>query len=217
MRRPVGDGDAPWILDLILRLVCWRCNTKALHFVKQSGALQAKSCRCPSRTSELPIGALASGENFSTHLVFEGGVSNLWLRRLIAFERRWFKDAIIGENDAARDVILELSNVAAPVMAHQGAHGFLRNRFDRFVHRSSELLNEILHEVWNIGFPFAQGREVNRENIQPVVQIFAEFTILRHLLQDFVDRRNAPNIDSRCARAADSLDLTLLQDAEQLG
>src|SRR6266446_5541273 len=61
-------------LDSVLRMVCWRRNTKALHFVKQSGALQAKSCSCSSWTSELPISALASSQNFSTHLVFEGGV-----------------------------------------------------------------------------------------------------------------------------------------------
>ena len=60
--------------DSVLRMVCWWRNTKALHLVKQGRALQAKSGSCTSRTSELPIGALASGENFSTHLVFKGGV-----------------------------------------------------------------------------------------------------------------------------------------------
>src|SRR5258708_18072522 len=102
-------------------------------------------------------------------------------------------------------------------MARQGAHGFLRNRFNRFVHRSSELLNEILHEVWNIGFPFTQGRKINRENIQPVVQIFAEFTILSHSLQVLVGRSNDANIDSRGARTAYGLELTLLKHTEQLG
>jgi hypothetical protein len=55
-------------------MVRWRRNTKALHLVKQRGALQAKSGSCTSWIFELPIGALASGENFSTHLVFKGGV-----------------------------------------------------------------------------------------------------------------------------------------------
>src|SRR5260370_10307960 len=194
-------------------MVCWRRNTEAPHFVKQRGALQAESCSCPSRASELPIGAPASSENFSTHFGFEGGVLNLGLRWLIAFERRWFKDAIIGKNNAARDVVLELSNVAGPMIAHQGAHGFVRNRIDRFVHRSSELLNEMLHEVWNIGFPFAQWRQINRENVQPVVQIFAELTILSYLLQVLVGGRNDANIDSRGPRAPDCLKLMLLQHA----
>jgi hypothetical protein len=68
--RPRCTSD----FDSVLRMVCrWR-NTKALHLVKERGALQAKSGSCSSRTSELPIGALASGENFFTHLVFKGGV-----------------------------------------------------------------------------------------------------------------------------------------------
>src|SRR6266403_6032278 len=136
-RRTASVPNSQLDLDSVLRMVCWRRNTKALHFVKQSGALQAKSCSCSSRTSELPISALASSQNFSTYLVFEGRVENLGFRLLVAFKRRWFKDAIIGENDATRDVVLQLSKVAGPVVAHQGAHGSLRNRFDRFVHRGS--------------------------------------------------------------------------------
>src|SRR5712691_10473369 len=128
-------------------MVCWRRNTKALHFVKQSGALQAKSCSCSSRTSELPISALASSQNFSTHLVFEGGVCNFWFRLLVAFERCWFKDAIIGENDATRNVVLELSDVAGPVVAQQGAHGFLRDGFDGFVHGRGKLLERNIPQV----------------------------------------------------------------------
>src|SRR6266705_2203545 len=58
----------------VLRIVWWWRNTEAPHLVEQRGALQAKSCSCPSRTSELPIRSPASGENFSTHLVFKGGV-----------------------------------------------------------------------------------------------------------------------------------------------
>jgi hypothetical protein len=74
LRRRVGDRGALRIFDSVLRMVCWSRNTKALHLVKQRGALQAKSGSCSSRTSELPIGALASSQSFSAYLVFEGGV-----------------------------------------------------------------------------------------------------------------------------------------------
>src|SRR6202043_824773 len=42
-------------------------------------------------------------------------------------------------------------------------------------------------------------------------------TILSHSLQVLVGGRNNANIGARCPRAADCLELTLLQDAEQLG
>src|ERR1700722_11909570 len=191
-------------------MIFWGRNTEGLQLVKQCGALQAKSGSCASRTSELPVGALTSGENFSTHLVFKGGVWNPGLRGLMAFERRWFKDAITGEDNATLDVILELSNVSRPVVAHHRAHGFFRNQFDRFLHRPGKLLNEIFHELWNIGLPFAQWRQVNRENIQPVIQVFTEFTILSHSLQILVGRGDDANIDSCRTRAANCLKLALL-------
>src|SRR3984957_9727371 len=90
--RRLGEArGALRILDSVVRMICWWRNTKALHLVKQCGALQAKSGSCTSWTPELPIGALASGENFATHLVFKGGACNLRHESLIAFERRWFK------------------------------------------------------------------------------------------------------------------------------
>src|SRR6267154_1506161 len=128
-------------------MVCRRPNSKALHLVKQGGALQAESGGCSSRISELPIGTLASNEDLSTHLIFQRRIRNLWLQRLASLEWPWFKDAIIGENDAARDVVLQLSNVTGPVVANQGPHGFLRDGFDCFVHGVCGLLNEVFHEL----------------------------------------------------------------------
>ena len=58
----------------VLPMICWWRNTEALHLVKQGGPLQTKSGSRSSWSSELPIGALASGENFFTHLVFKGGI-----------------------------------------------------------------------------------------------------------------------------------------------
>src|SRR5215469_11677205 len=46
-------------------------DAKPLHLVKQGVALQAESGGCSARTSELPIGALAGGENSSAHLFFK--------------------------------------------------------------------------------------------------------------------------------------------------
>src|SRR6266851_280909 len=73
-RRTASVPNSQLDLDSVLRMVCWWRNTKALHLVKQGGALQAKSGSCTSWTTELPIGALTSNEDFSTYLVFEGGV-----------------------------------------------------------------------------------------------------------------------------------------------
>ena len=44
--------------------------------------------------------------------------------RVAQFPDAWLKNTIIRENDAARDVVLEFSNVAGPMVAYQGTHGF---------------------------------------------------------------------------------------------
>src|ERR1700753_994060 len=98
-----------------------RRNTEALHLIEKRRALQAKPGGGPSRTSQFPIGALASDENLSAHLIFERGVGKLgrkWLR-LAAFERRRLKDPVVGKNDAARNIVLKFSNIAWPVVAHE--------------------------------------------------------------------------------------------------
>src|SRR5690349_14660222 len=149
MEGPVRD------LDSVLPVVRRSRNTKALHLVKQRGALQAESGGCSPRTSELPISTLAGEEDLPTHLIFKRRIRNLWLQRLASLGWSWFKDAIIGKDDAARNVVLQLSNVTGPVVANQGAHGFFRDGFDSFVHGVCELLNEMFHKLGDIGFPFA--------------------------------------------------------------
>ena len=135
-----------------------------------------------------------------------------------SFRAALVQDATVGENDATCDVVLQLSNVAGPVMAHQGTHGFLRNRFDRFVHRGCKLLNEIFYEFGNIGFPFAQGRQINRENIQPVVQIFAEFTILKPIASSLGwSQQPREHRLALCACCRLPRTHAPAQDAEQLG
>src|SRR5215472_4796067 len=171
MGRPILD------LDSVLPMVCrWR-NTKALHLVKQCGAFQAESGRCSARTSELPIGTLAGGENFSTHFIFQRRICNLWLwlQRCTALEWPWFKNSIIGKDYAPSDVVLQFSNVPGPAMTNHRAHGFFRNGFDGFVHRRCKLLYEVFHQRLDIGFPFPERWQVNRKRVQPVVQIFTEF------------------------------------------
>jgi hypothetical protein len=79
-----------------------------------------------------------------------------------------------------------------------------------FVHGIRKFLDEVLHELRNICFPFAERWQRKRENIQSIVQIFAEFTVADHLAQVPVSRCHDTNIDTRGTRAAYWLKLALL-------
>src|SRR6266478_1188209 len=102
-------------------------------------------------------------------------------------------------------------------MTNDGSHGFLGDGVDGFVHGGRELFDEVPHELRNISFPFAERWQGDRENIQPVVQIFAEFIVSDHLPQVLVGRRDDANIDPRGTRASYGLELALLEHTEQLG
>ena len=123
--------------------------------MKERGALQAESGGCSFRTAEPPLRTLARRDNFSAYLFFKCRIDDLWLRRLTGLERPGFKDATIGKDDAALDVVLQLSNVAGLAVANQGVHRFLRDGFDCFVHGGSKMSNKVCYKLGNVGFPFA--------------------------------------------------------------
>src|SRR5712675_3336530 len=102
-------------------------------------------------------------------------------------------------------------------MTNDGAHGFFGDGVDHFVHGGGELFDEVPYKLRNIRFSFAERWQRNRENIQAIVQILSEFTVTNHLPQVLIGRRDDTNIDARGKGAANSLELALLEDTEQLG
>ena len=62
----------------------------------------------------------------------------------------------------------------------------------------------------------AQRRHIQRQDIQPVIQILAETALGDRLAQSHIGRRNDPHIDADRLTAADPHDLALLQEAQQM-
>src|SRR5260370_29809748 len=102
-------------------------------------------------------------------------------------------------------------------MTNERSYSLLGNCLESFVHGVSELLDEVTQDLGNIGYSFAERWQRDRENIQPIVKIFAEFSVSDQLPQIPIGRSNDTDIDSRGLRAAHSLELTLLQHTEQFG
>ena len=101
-------------------------------------------------------------------------------------------------------------------MINERSYSLLGNCLHRLVHGMSELLHEVPHELGNIGWSVAERRQRDRESIQPIVEIFAEFPVSDQQRQIPIGRGNDTHIDSRGARAAYWFELTLLEHAEQL-
>ena len=64
--------------------------------------------------------------------------------------------------------------------------------------------------------PLAQRRHVDREDVEPVVEILAEGAVLGEVEQAPVGGRDQPDVDPLDLARADRLDLALLEHAEQL-
>src|SRR5712675_3146788 len=101
-------------------------------------------------------------------------------------------------------------------MTNDGAHGFVGDGVDQFVHGSGGLFDEVPYKLRNIRFSFAERWQRNRKDIQAIVQVLSEFTVTDHLPQVLIGRRDDTNIDARGTGAAYGLELALLEHTEQL-
>ena len=67
--------------------------------------VQAEPRGCSPQASELPVGSLTVDKNPLTNFVFERGVCNFDGFRIALFRLHRFEDAVIRQNEAARNVI----------------------------------------------------------------------------------------------------------------
>ena len=66
------------------------------------------------------------------------------------------------------------------------------------------------------GLPLAQRRHEDREDVQPVVEVLAELAGRDRLFEILVGGGHEPHVGPDGFRAAQPLELALLQDAQQL-
>src|SRR3954453_15573002 len=120
------------------------------------------------------------------------------------------------ENDRSLDEILQFPNVSWPGISNQGVHGLRRNFVDSLFHTAGVNLREMTNQYWNVLRPLAQRRNLNREYLQPVIQVVTKRSLFHHSRQIAMSCGDEPHIHLMSAVAAESLKFLLLQDAQQL-
>src|SRR5581483_261893 len=75
----------------------------------------------------------------------------------------------------------------------------------------------MLHEAGNILGALAQGRQQNRNHVDPVVEIGAELAVGDRFLEVAICRAYQPHVNPNRPHAADSFELALLERAQELG
>ncbi len=121
------------------------------------------------------------------------------------------KGFAVRQDYGALDEVFELANVPRPIRLGELFQCGGWNRFDRFLHLPGESLNEITHQQRDVFSALTQGRYVNRENVQPVVEIAPKLARLNHCFQVAVRGSDEPQVHFASLRAAQALELPLLE------
>ncbi len=99
------------------------------------------------------------------------------------------------------------------MVMHEGLHG----RWIKALYLTVELFivlrQKMLDQQGDIALALAQWWDLNRDDIEPVIQIFAKGTRFGHIKQIFIGRRDNAHVNADRLGAANALKLPLLQDA----
>src|SRR5579863_3776125 len=120
-----------------------------------------------------------------------------------------------GQRAGSLNNVLQLADIARPVIVHQNLHRRGRNALYRFAGFSAESRDEKLDKVRNIFLAFTQRSNVDRHDVQAVVKIFAKSALLERRAQVAVGRGDEAHIDLHRTGAAEALELALLQNTQQ--
>ena len=99
------------------------------------------------------------------------------------------------EDGGALEDVLQLADVARPRVRHQPAECRRVDAVKPPGDPRRELVEEVLRQQRNILGPLAERRELDREDAEPVVQVFAERLLADGLLEVAVGGGDDPDVD----------------------
>src|SRR5229473_6486020 len=120
------------------------------------------------------------------------------------------------EHDCPLEDILELPDVAGPMVALQDRQRFRRDPTDVFPELLAEFLQEVCDEEGDVLAALAQGWQVDGEHIQTVEQVFAHHPVAHRGLEVAVRRRDEAHVGLDVARVSDATNLTHLDGPQEL-
>ena len=124
-------------------------------------------------------------------------------------------ETVLAKCAGAFDGVFQLAHVTRPVMGAQSFHG-LPAYLERLSRASMDLVSEkMADQEWNIVTTFAEGWEVNGNNIEPIVEVFPESAVLDSFFERFVARRDNADVYVNRDVVAHSADFAFLENAQE--
>ncbi|OQA34179.1 MAG: hypothetical protein BWY57_00641 [Betaproteobacteria bacterium ADurb.Bin341] len=112
--------------------------------------------------------------------------------------------------------IAQFADISRPGISAQDRQGPRREAAFLAAGLFRNLRQQVVAQHGNIGTPFTQGRQCQRQNVQPIIQIGPETPPLHQRLKVNARRRNHPNVHPLNPVGTQGLDFALLEDAQQL-
>ena len=114
------------------------------------------------------------------------------------------------------DDILKFSDISRPAIILQCRHGVLgyRNPLAQF---GRVMGNEVPYQQRNIFLPISQGRDIEAQNIQPIVKIASKTALVDFLLEFTVGGRDDADIDRYDLVRTERADFHFLNNPEERG
>jgi tRNA A-37 threonylcarbamoyl transferase component Bud32/tetratricopeptide (TPR) repeat protein len=123
----------------------------------------------------------------------------------------------IAQHEGSLDNVPEFAHVARPLIAEQCGASFRRKSTHWARHLGRQPFQKENRQHQDVAGPLAQRRKPQRDHIQAVVEVAAETSLGDQGGEVAVGGGGQPQVDTDRPRAADALELALLQHAQQLG
>ena len=120
----------------------------------------------------------------------------------------------------AEDEAMILAENVAKAIEETAALAFREAGYEKVIPLIAEITKgvvEMAREGEEIVAPFAQGRELNRKDAEPMVEILAELPGFDGFFEVTIRRGNDVKVDLAVARSADGADRATLDGIEELG
>ena len=121
----------------------------------------------------------------------------------------------VGKDDGAIDGVFELADVAGPVEGGEQGQGLARTAGDALAFLDIEAGDEVVDQGRDVLAALAQGRSLDREDVEAIEQILAEGAGPDLLGRVAVGGRDDTDVNLDRAFGADGVNLALLQGAQQ--
>src|SRR5262249_1409041 len=94
----------------------------------------------------------------------------------------------VAENDGVLQRGLQLADIATPGVTQQGLFRFLRDPVEPLAHFLRQLLQDVIGQDQYVVWTCAQRRDLDRQYVEPVIEVVAKGFLLDHRRQVFIGR-----------------------------